>query len=264
MSQDIFPHQMIALIGITVSLVGVYLSDLPVIGTITSLVAVYYSVVLGANTLRYVAKYSLGTGVPSIVYILSAISLVSVILSTLLSLYMGISILLPVMAVLLSLLMALVLSLTCKKVFSIDVDILTKSFILIAISATLSMTAMTSLVLSTYNPLQVYHHMMTTGLIVLPFILTTMAIQNPYNSSMGPNEEQHRTLSLTASNTFLYTMILSVVSILFNTYWWIALIISLALWLVFWIKYLKDVKHQAASIKYHGLWSKNDDGDYDG
>jgi len=262
MSQDIFPHQMIALIGITVSLIGIYLSDLPLIGTVTSLIAVYYSVVLGANTLRYIAKYSLGTGVPSIVYLLSSLSLVSLILSMLVSLTLDISVLLPVMAVILSLIMALLLSLTCKKVFGIDVDILTKSFILIAISATLSMIAMTSLVLSTYNPLRVYHDMMTTGLIVLPFILTTMAIQNPYNSSMGPNEEQHRTLSLTSSNTFLFTMLLSIVSILFNTYWWIALIISLVLWLVFWIKYLKDVKHQAASIKYHGLWSKNDDGDY--
>ena len=51
-------------------------------------------------------------------------------------------------------------------------------------------------------------------------------------------------------------MLLSIVSILFNTYWWIALIMSIALWLVFWIKYLKEyslVPHTSMDQKYEDL-----------
>lgn len=85
-----------------------------------------------------------------------------------------------------------------------------------------------------------------------------MAIQNPYNSCMGPNEDQIRTLSLSLANAFLMLIIVSLTSILFNSYWYIYLIVSILGWIVFIKKYFKYTKQQAASVRWSGLWPLND------
>ena len=91
-------------------------------------------------------------------------------------------------------------------------------------------------------------------------IMAVMAIQNPYNSCMGPNEDQYRTLSLACSNAFLMLMVISIISILNSQFWMVYLLISLIGWIVFFRKYVIYTKQQAASIRRFGLWPI-DDGD---
>ena len=61
---------------------------------------------------------------------------------------------------------------------------------------------MSCLIAHTYNQGVIYEEVIQTGLILLIMIMAVMAIQNPYNSCMGPNEDQYRTLSLACSNAF--------------------------------------------------------------
>ena len=120
------------------------------------------------------------------------------------------------------------------------------------------MMGMSSLIAQTYDASVIYEQIIQNGIILLLMIMAVMAIQNPFNSCMGPNEEQYRTLSLSCSNAFLMLMITSIISMINTQYWILYLLISMLGWVIFFRQYVIYTKQQAASIKTFGLWPKND------
>ncbi|MCD7781791.1 MAG: tetrahydromethanopterin S-methyltransferase subunit C [Methanosphaera sp.] len=259
MADDIIPQQIITIMGIVGSLICIYLSSIDVAGSIFSMAGMILAVIYGTNTLRHIGGYSLGTGVPSIIYMLTACGLIGVVSALLLSGYIS-DIFMPIVALVIAFIMGYVISMVCVHVFKIEVEILTKSFISISIASMLSILSASTLVVSTYASDILYNEVICTGIILLIMIMTVMVIQNPYNSCMGPNEEQYRTLSLAISNSFLMIMVLSIISMLFNTYWYVYLAISIVGWIIAIHKYVKYTFNQAAVVKWSGLWS-NTDGD---
>ena len=260
MAEDLIPYQIIMLITVIVSTLCIYGSELYFIGGVLVIIASVLATIYGTNTLRHVGKYSLGTGVPSILYMLTAVALVGYISALLVSLYLNFPIIFPILAIVIVIVLSFIISLICKYIFKIQVEILSKSFISISIAALLLMMAMSSLIVQTYNSGVIYEQIIQNGIILLLMIMTVMAIQNPYNSCMGPNEDQYRTLSLACSNAFLMLMITSIISMLNTEYWIIYLVISLFGWVIFFRQYVIYTKQQAASIKTFGLWPR-DDGD---
>lgn len=261
MADDLIPNQIIALISIILSIICIYATDFSVFGGIFAIVASVLSTVFGTNTLRHIGKYSLGTGIPSIIYMLSAVGLVSYISALLCSLQYNVSLIFPILSIIFAVIIASMISLICKYVLGIQVEILTKSFISIAVASTLLMISLSTLIAKTYNPIIIFEMVIQNGIILLLLVITVMGMQNPYNSCMGPNEDQYRTLSLSSSNAFLMLMIVSIVSIINNDYWMIYLFISLIGWFLFFRQYIIYTKHQAASIKSYGLWPANDGDD---
>ena len=261
MAEDLIPYQIIMFTTIIVGLLCIYASDLHVIGGILVIIASVLTTAYGTNTLRHIGKYSLGTGVPSIIYMLTAVSLVGYISAMMLSLYLNISMLFPILALIIVVLLSFIVSLICKYIFKIQVEILSKSFISISIAAVLLMISMSSLIAQTYNPSVIYEQVVQNGIILLLMIMAVMAIQNPYNSCMGPNEDQYRTLSLSSSNAFLMLMVTSIISMINTQYWILYLLISMLGWVVFFKQYVIYTKQQAASIRTFGLWPKNDGDD---
>ncbi|OED30229.1 tetrahydromethanopterin S-methyltransferase subunit MtrC [Methanosphaera sp. WGK6] len=259
MADDLIPHQIIILVAVIIGTISIYLSGISIIGGIFSIIATVLAVIMGTNTLRYIGKYSLGTGVPSIIYMLTACSLVSVLAGLFLSLSLNQSILFPIFSLIIAVIVSLIVALICKTVFKIQVEILPKSFMLIALAATLSIVSMSTLIVSTHDAISIYNHVIKTGLIILLMIITVMAIQNPYNSCMGPNEDQYRTLALAMSNAFLMLIVVSMISLLNNAFWYIYLIISFIGWIITIKQYFKYTKQQAASIRWSGLWPNSDD-----
>ncbi|RAP53091.1 MAG: tetrahydromethanopterin S-methyltransferase subunit C [Methanosphaera sp. rholeuAM270] len=258
MAEDLIPNQVIMLIAILGSLLCIYCTDISIIGGIFSVIAALLSSVLASNTLRKIGKYSLGTGVPSIVYMLTAISLLSFVLSLVLSIHFGMELIFPVASIIVSAIISAIVSLICRYVFKIQVDILFKSFISISVASVLLIMSLSTLIAQTYNPFIIYEHTIQNGLVILLMIITVMIVQNPYNSCMGPNEDQYRTLSLTLANTFLMLIIVSVISISTTKYWIIYVVLSLIGWFISIRQYILYTKHQAASIRRYGLWPKDD------
>lgn len=261
MAEDLIPNQIIMLVTILLGILCIYASDLQVIGGVLGIIASVLATVYGTNTMRHIGKYSLGTGVPSIAYMLAAVALVGYISALIISLYLDISMLFPILAIVIVTILSFIISLICKYVFKIQVEILSKSFISISIASLLLMMGMSSLIAQTYNASVIYEQIIQNGIILLLMIMAVMAIQNPYNSCMGPNEEQYRTLSLSCSNAFLMLMITSIISMINTQYWILYLLISMLGWVIFFKQYVVYTKQQAASIKTFGLWPKNDGDD---
>lgn len=260
MAEDLIPKQIIMLVTIVGGLLCIYGSQLTLIGGILAIVASVLATIYGTNTLRHVGKYSLGTGVPSITYMLAAVALVSYVAALILSIYLNLPILFPILAMVIVIMLSFIVSLICKYIFKIQVEILHKSFMSISIATLLLLVAMSSLIAQTYSSSVIYEKVIQNGIILLIMIMAVMAIQNPYNSCMGPNEDQYRTLSLSCSNAFLMLMITSIISMLNTQYWIVYLLISLIGWMIFFRKYVIYTKQQAASIRSFGLWPM-DDGD---
>lgn len=258
MSEDLIPNQILTLTAVIAGLVCIYASNLQVIGGVLSILAAVLATAYGTNTLRQVGKYSLGTGVPSIVYMLTAVGLVSCISSIIISSYLDVAMAFPVIAIIIAVVLSLIVSLICRHIFKIQVDVLSKSFVSISVASVLLMTAMSCLIAQTYKADVIYELVMQNGLIILIMILSVMAIQNPYNACMGPNEDQIRTLSLSVSNVFLILVIMSIIAMLNTQYWPLYLLISVIGWFVFFRRYVAYSKQQAASVRRFGLWPMGD------
>ena len=261
MADDLIPAPIIVLVSIIGSLVCIYLSQLP-FGGIFSIIATVLSVVLGTNTLRYIGKYSLGTGIPSIIYMLTASGLVSFIVGLTLASTIGQPMLLPIIALLSAAIIALIISMICKYIFKIEVEILAASFVKIAIASMLAILSSSTLIATGLDTAVIMNTVIDNGIIIFLMLAIVMSIQNPYNACMGPNEDQYRTLSLALANIFLFLSIISIISSLNSTIWYIYLAISLIGCIISLYKYFKYTKMQAASVRWSGLWSNNDEGDF--
>lgn len=258
MADDLIPNQVITLVSCVIGLLCLYVSNFSVIGGVCSMVAALLASILGANTLRKIGKYSLGTGVPSIVYMLTAIALLSFVLSLSISMEFNLDFLFPVLGLVLAVLLSYVISLVCRYVFKIQVEVLSKSFVAISVASVLLMMAASTLISQSYNPQIIYETVIGNGVIILIMIMSVMVIQNPYNACMGPNEDQYRTLSLALSNTSLMLMVISIISMLTTKYWILYLLLSVIVWFISFRRYIIYTKHQAASIRRYGLWPKDD------
>ncbi len=260
MAEDLIPNQIIMLVTLIISILCIYCSQIYLVGGILVIIASVLATAYATNTLRHIGKYSLGTGVPSIIYMLMAVALVSYVSAILISSYLKLSIAFPIMGILIAIILSYIVSMICKHIFKIQVEILSKAFISITLASLIVLISMSCLIAHTYNQSVIYEEVIQTGLILLIMIMAVMAIQNPYNSCMGPNEDQYRTLSLACSNAFLMLMVISIISILNSQFWMVYLLISLIGWIVFFRKYVIYTKQQAASIRRFGLWPI-DDGD---
>lgn len=261
MSEDLIPKQIILLVSIIGSLFSIYASSY-VGGVVLPLVAVSLSALLGTNTLRHVAKYSLGTGVPSIVYMLTACGLLSYLFALSLSIKLNNSLIFPILAILIVIIISASISVICKKILKIEVDILLKSFIQISVASVLTLISFSTLITTVLDVNIIFNEVVSNALIILLMFITIMTIQNPYNSCMGPNEDQYRTLSLALANVFLMSTVVIIISSLNNSLWLINLIICIISWIILFRKYCQYSLRQAANVKYYGLWSNNDEGDY--
>lgn len=261
MSDDLIPAPIIMITSVIGSIICLYCSGITFLGGIFSILAVILSSIYGTNMLRKIGKYSLGTGVPSIVYLLTAISTLSFFIAVIISMKFGMSMFLPILAIVIAALLSFAISLICKYIFKIQIEVLPKSFVSISIASVLMITSMTLFITKGINVQSIFDLTIKNGLILFFMIITVMIIQNPYNSCMGPNEDQYRTLSLSVSISSLAVVILAIISSINNPYWMVYFVLAVIVCSVFFKKYVSYTKHQAAMVKTHGLWVEGDGGE---
>ena len=261
MSDDLIPAPIIMITSVIGSIICLYCSGITFLGGIFSILAVILSSIYGTNMLRKIGKYSLGTGVPSIVYLLTSISTLSFFIAVIISMKFGMGMFLPILAIVIAALLSFAISLICKYIFKIQIEVLPKSFVSISIASVLMITSMTLFITKGINVQSIFDLTIKNGLILFFMIITVMIIQNPYNSCMGPNEDQYRTLSLSISISSLAVVILAIINSINNPYWMVYFVLAVIVCSIFFKKYVSYTKHQAAMVKTHGLWVEGDGGE---
>jgi tetrahydromethanopterin S-methyltransferase subunit C len=259
--------ELLLAIGVVGGLLGIYLIDFAgVFGPILAALGGVCAIVWGADAIRRVASYGLGTGVPSIGYmsvsigILGALTGIAIVTLSFLN---GLEILGPVLALVFAMLLGLIVGLLAKKVIGMKIAVLERCTAEISGAAALSVLAFSTALAGTFAIDGILAAVIAPGYIALFFIMNTMAIQHPFNACLGPNEDQVRTLMLAASTAFLAMVITSLIfAFTVSTAWmgiplWLIMIlVSVIGWAISFRAYILKSFEQAASVKWSGLWPK--------
>ena len=252
-SNDLIPQQIFVVSAIICGIICIYLTELPYVGAVFSIIITVLAMLYGTNTTRRIGSSSLADLAPPVDYMLMACGIISSISGMTLSVILNIKFLFPVISIMTAALTGYIISLILRYVLNIDDPVLTGSFMSVSISTMLGIIGMSTLIVSGYDMADIYQIVMKNGLLILLIVITILVKQVSFNACDGPNEDQYRTLSLSLSYTFLMLAVVASISMLTNPYWIFYVVVCMAGWLIFLYKFCRYVKHQAASIRYHGF-----------
>jgi len=253
------PETNLMALGIIGGLAGIYLSAFnPVIGPVLASLGAVCAIVWGADAIRRVASYGLGTGVPSIGYMSVAIGIVGAV-AGLASVFVVPAIAVPVVGFVLAMILGIVVAVLGKRIVKMKIPILEKCTAEISGAAALSVLGFSAAIAGSYTMQAMLTSVISTGFIGLLFILNTMAIQHPFNACLGPNENQTRTLKLAASTGFLSMAIVGLLGIGLNPGWWLVSLVGALAWVVAIKSFIEASFEEAASVKWSGLWPKEEE-----
>lgn len=250
-------------IGIIGGLLGCYLIDVPVAGSALAGLGGVCAIVWGADAIRRVASYGLGTGVPSIGYMTLSIGIIGALAGlglVTLPIFGGLAIAGPIVALILAMVFGFIVALLAKKIIGMKIPIMERCTTEIAGAGGLSVLCFSAIIANGYSFEAMLTSVVAPGFIALFFIMNTMAIQHPFNACLGPNENQVRTLKCALSTAFLVMLITGLLDI--SNPGWAFGIPSCAIviavggigWFISFRMYLKAAFNEAASVKWAGLW----------
>ena len=247
------------ILGIVGGLLCIYLSGFlgDVIGPVLAAIGAVLAIVWGADAIRRVASYGLGTGVPSIGYMSLSVGVISALAGLALADTLKMAIAGPILGFIIAVIIGAIIAIVATKIVGMKIPIMLQCTIEIAGAATLSILGFAVAIAGSYEMAAIFENVVATGFIAVLFIMCTMAIQHPFNACLGPNEDQVRTLKCGASTAFLTMIITGILAISAGGYAWFAiLIVGLIGWYISFKMFVNASYEAAASVKWAGLWPK--------
>ena len=247
------------ILGIVGGLLCIYLSGFlgDVIGPVLAGIGAVLAIVWGADAIRRVASYGLGTGVPSIGYMSLSVGVIAALAGISLATILKIGLLGPIAGLIVAIIIGAIIAIVATKIVGMKIPIMLQCTIEIAGAATLSILGFAVAIAGSYDMTAIYENVVATGFIAVLFIMCTMAIQHPFNACLGPNEDQVRTLKCACSTAFLSMAIVGLLSATTGGLgWFVVLLIGLIGWIVSFRAFVLASVNDAASTKWAGLWPK--------
>ena len=249
---------MLLALGIVGGLICIYLGGfLGDYGSVVAGIGAVLAIVWGADAIRRVASYGLGTGVPSIGYMSLSVGVISSLAGISLATILKMTILGPVAALVIAVIIGAIIAIIATKIVGMKIPIMLQCTIEIAGAACLSILAFSTAIAGSFEMMPIYEHVVASGFIAVLFIVCTMAIQHPFNACLGPNEDQVRTLKCAVSTGFLsMTLVGLLSSISGGLGWFIVTIVGLIGWVIAFRAFVQASCNDAASTRWAGLWPK--------
>ena len=250
---------MLLALGIVGGLLCIYVSGFlgDVVGPVIAGIGAVLAIIWGADAIRRVASYGLGTGVPSIGYMSLSVGVISALAGLSLATKLNIHMLGPIAGFVVAVIIGAIIAIVATKIVGMKIPIMLQCTIEIAGAATLSILGFAVAIAGSYDMMVVYEHVVATGFIAVLFIMCTMAIQHPFNACLGPNEDQLRTLKCAASTAFLSMTLVGLMSVTTGGLgWFVVFIVGLIGWIISFRAFVLASCNDAASTKWAGLWPK--------
>ena len=247
------------ILGVVGGLLCIYLSGFlgDVVGPVIAAIGAVLAIVWGADAIRRVASYGLGTGVPSIGYMSLSVGVISALTGLALAAMLKMAIAGPIAAFIVAVIIGAIIAIVATKIVGMKIPIMLQCTIEIAGAATLSILGFAVAIAGSYDMTAILENVVATGVIAVLFIMCTMAIQHPFNACLGPNEDQLRTLKCACSTAFLSMTIVGLLSAATGGLgWFVVLVIGLIGWIVSFRAFVLASINDAASTKWSGLWPK--------
>jgi tetrahydromethanopterin S-methyltransferase subunit C len=179
------------LCGLAGSYIGVAKTE--VAGLLAGILAIP-AIIWGADAVRRIASYGLGTGVPSIGNLSSSMGLLAALVGLVYQ---------PALGALLAAIAGLVYGNFVAKFRILEIPRLPRYTMELATAACLAITCLVSCAVGGYDPLApqssfeyVVRALLLTGFIAPIYWLTSVAMFHPFNAGLGAGERQGRTLTI--------------------------------------------------------------------
>ncbi len=248
------PPNTLTLFGVIGGLVGIYLSPyFPTAGALGAMCAVIW----GADSVRRVAKYGLGTGVPSIGQLALGMGIIAAMFS--LALTRSVTLAGPILALITASIIGLIIGWLAQNVIKMKIPVMIRGMTEIAAAGVLIILGYSAAVAGNYVFAGIIPKVFDNGVILAIFWVGTLAMAHPFNACLGPDEKQKRLLYLAVSTGAITTALMGIAALMTlgapGAY---TIIVGIILWLIFYKKFWDEVYKDAAVVLGTGLLPKTE------
>jgi tetrahydromethanopterin S-methyltransferase subunit C len=257
------PHQKIMIGGLVGTLVCLYLTYLNVL-TNTEMFAFFgglamiIALIWGSHTIKVLCSYGIGTGVPSAGMIAFGSGVIAMLLAT----KFGMAA--PIVATILAAFIGFILGYISNNILNMKIPAMVQALTEMAVVGALSLMGFAALITGgfTFATLtkgtvsilglsigSTQNSFIGGALIAVAFLLGAIAIQHPFNATLGPGWKQDRMLMLTAECGFLSMIVAAFMSFAFISAGSaiISLIVAIIGWAYTYNQYICLSKRDAAA-----------------
>ena len=266
------PNQLM-LFGIIGGLLGIYLTYLlPLAGEITGgkieevlntiapvagALGAICAVMWGADAVRRVAKYGLGTGVPSIGQIAMGMGIIAAMFGLAIvqtNILAG-----PIVALVTASIIGFIIGWFAQNVIKMKIPVMIRCMTEIAASGTLIIIGFSAAVAGNFEFANIVKLVFDNGVMLAVFWVGAVAMLHPFNACLGPDEKQKRLLYLAGSTGAITMAVIGMAAIMtLGASGVLTLILGIVLWLIFYKKFWDEVYNDASSVVGTGLIPKTE------
>ncbi|MDD2835717.1 MAG: tetrahydromethanopterin S-methyltransferase subunit C [Methanothrix sp.] len=247
--------------GLVGSVVGIYLGailnsalDTTVFSFIGAIAAIF-AVVMGANAVRRVCAYGIGTGVPSIGMLALGMGIIAVMFGLSMAETLGSVLLGPIIILIYAGVFGYIIGVIANKVIKFNIPVMEEGNADLSMAGALAILGWSFAISGTLGYVDILNNVLMTGYIAIIFIAGGLAILHPFNANLGPDEKQDRTLvnAIMVSALAMIATGIAAIATQGLASGLLQLVIGFALWFYFFKMYYRLVKRDAAAVVGTGL-----------
>jgi len=256
-----FDPKKIRMYGLVGSVVGIYLGAILNIALNTNVfsfvgaVAAIFAVVMGANSVRRICAYGIGTGVPSIGMLALGMGIIAVMFGLSVAETLGFGLLGPIITLVYAGVFGYIIGVLANKVIKFNIPVMEEGNADLSMAGAMAILGWSFAVSGNLGYVDIVKNVLMTGYIAIIFIAGGLAILHPFNANLGPDEKQDRTLVNAIMVSGIAMIATGIAAILTQglAAGLLQLVIGFALWFYFFKMYYKLVKRDAAAVVGTGL-----------
>ncbi len=240
--------------GIVVGLVGIYVAgiagsaEIPYLAFLAGIGAIF-ATKMGADAVRRVCSYGIGTGVPSIGMLALGMGLIAAMFGLALGKMYNAVVIGPIVGLVIAVAIGFVVGTLANKIIKLNIPVMERCLMEIAGAGVLVLTGLSVMIAGSMDFAVITEKVIATGYIAPVFILGALGILHPFNASLGPDETQDRTLVHAYSCGAISMAIGGVCSIavIDPIAGIISIVVGLAIWYVTFMGFVRLAKRDAGA-----------------
>jgi len=256
-----FDPKNLRMYGLAGSIVGIYLGAILNSALDTNAfsfigaVAAIFAVIMGANAVRRVCAYGIGTGVPSIGMLALGMGIIAVMFGLSVAETIGFGMLGPIITLIYAGVFGYIIGVLANKVIKFNIPVMEEGNADLSMAGAMAILGWSFAISGTLGYADIVADVLMTGYIAIIFIAGGLAILHPFNANLGPDEKQDRTLvnSIMVSGLAMVATGIAALMTQGLAAGLLQLVIGFAIWYYFFKMYYKLVKRDAAAMVGTGL-----------
>jgi len=210
---------------------------------------------MGANAVRRVCAYGIGTGVPSIGMLALGMGIIAVMFGLSMAETIGFPLLGPIIILIYAGVFGYIIGVIANKVIKFNIPIMEEGNADLSMAGAMALLGWSFAISGSLAYVDILNDVLMTGYIAIIFIAGGLAILHPFNANLGPDEKQDRTLvnAIMVSGLAMITTGIAALLTQGLAAGLLQLVIGFAIWFYFFKMFYRLVKRDASAVVGTGL-----------